>query len=186
MAVQFVAMVADQENKGVVVKSIPLKSGYNLSNLIIGEKQAIVMMSNLLTYLGNIRVVRRHRHFIQWGHLLGSSTGLSSRDLNLTEKRFTLGSPRPLGSILGSLKIPTTRVMVINFIPVEFEIKIILSASFIKSVVTCVPKDFGYQLHSLGQNILVILPHRLASKIGTATTVLMCPNRSLHHAQDCT
>ena len=76
-------------------------------------------------------------------------------------------------------------MVVINFIPVEFEIKIILSASFIKSVVTSIPKNLGDELHALGQNILVILPHRLATKTGTATTVLMCPNRGLHHAQDC-
>ena len=76
-------------------------------------------------------------------------------------------------------------MVVINLIAVEFEIKIILSAPFIKSVVASIPKNLGNQLHSFGQNILVILPHRLATKTGTATTVLMCPNRGLHHAQDC-
>ena len=92
---QFVPMIADQENKGVFIMTIPLKSGNDLPHLIIGEKQAVVVVGNLFSHLGYVRIVRRYRDFIQRGYLLGATTGLSSGNLNLPKEWLSFGTTGP-------------------------------------------------------------------------------------------
>ena len=62
MPMQFVPMIAYQENNRIVVKIVPLKGRDNLPYLVIGEKQTVIVVGNFFPNFRNIRLVGRNRN----------------------------------------------------------------------------------------------------------------------------
>ena len=52
---QLVSMIAEKEDESVFVKAVPLECGNDLADLIIGKKQAVVVVGDLLSDFGDVR-----------------------------------------------------------------------------------------------------------------------------------
>ena len=60
MAMQFIAMITEAKNQGVLIQTIALEGGNDFAHLLVGLEQAIIVMGNFFTDLRNVRVIGRY------------------------------------------------------------------------------------------------------------------------------